>query len=378
MRGSLSKFKSALIERLVQIPGWHSKKKIVVFESDDWGMVRMASKEAYDYFLDRGYEVNRCPYNRNDALETGSDVEMLYEVLDSVKDASGNPGRFTMNNVMGNPDFEAIKNADFRQYHWESFTKTLESHEGSRNVMSLYKEGIDKGLIQPQFHGREHIGIGRWLNALKSGSEKHLAAFHFNMYTVHDKGISGCNKDFLNAFVQESPEYEDVEKRILSGLDEFERVWGFRSKSVIAPCYTWNSKIEPQLAQAGVKYLQGGRVQVIPVYDQEKRAQRYHSTGEKNHLEQIYLIRNVHFEPVEFPEKDHVDAAMKQIALAFEYKKPAIISSHRVNYIGSIHPQNRSNGLKQLGTLLKRITNKWPDVVFMSSDELGQLIESKY
>ena len=57
-----------------------------------------------------------------------------------------------------------------------------------------------------------------------------------------------------------------------------------------------------------------------------------------------------------------------------QMEKPAIISSHRVNYIGSLEPSNRSHGLHQLKKLLKQIVNKWNDVEFMTSAELGELM----
>ena len=96
--------------------------------------------------------------------------------------------------------------------------------------------------------------------------------------------------------------------------------------------------------------------------------------GQKNSLGQTYLIRNAYFEPSSNPFKDWVSSCLKEINIAFKYKKPAIICSHRVNYIGSINPENRSDNLNLLNMLLTEILKKFPDVEFMSSDELGDLI----
>ena len=54
--------------------------------------------------------------------------------------------------------------------------------------------------------------------------------------------------------------------------------------------------------------------------------------------------------------------------------KPLIISFHRLNYIGFIDETNRSRNLLLLKQLLKLLTERWPDVEFMSSDKLGRLI----
>lgn len=67
------------------IPGWHRNRKIVVLESDDWGNVRMPSREVYEEFLHRGVRVNRDSYCRYNYLTTTDDKPPLFEVLISVK-----------------------------------------------------------------------------------------------------------------------------------------------------------------------------------------------------------------------------------------------------------------------------------------------------
>ena len=68
---------------------------------------------------------------------------------------------------------------------------------------------------------------------------------------------------------------------------------------------------------------------------------------------------------------------MKEIEIAFCWHKPATISSHRVNYIGYLHPENREKGLRLLKELLSRMLMKWPDIEFMTSSELGDMIANE-
>lgn len=65
---------------------------------------------------------------------------------------------------------------------------------------------------------------------------------------------------------------------------------------------------------------------------------------------------------------------MREIEIAFRCRKPATISSHRVNYMGTLHHENREDALVKLDLLLTKIVKKWSDVEFMISDELGDLI----
>lgn len=85
-------------------------------------------------------------------------------------------------------------------------------------------------------------------------------------------------------------------------------------------------------------------------------------------------MRNVHFEPALMPHFDLVSRCLGDIAIAFKWNKPAIISTHRLNFIGNIEKNNRTNTLLKLDQLLSAILKKYPTVEFMSSDNLGDVI----
>ena len=72
---------------------------------------------------------------------------------------------------------------------------------------------------------------------------------------------------------------------------------------------------------------------------------------------------------------DIVDRALAQIAIAFAFRRPAVINTHRVNYIGSINPENADLGLSALQRLLESITRRWPDVKFISTDQLSDHLQ---
>ena len=61
---------------------------------------------------------------------------------------------------------------------------------------------------------------------------------------------------------------------------------------------------------------------------------------------------------------------MKDIDNAFFFKTPSIVVTHRVNYVSTMSQENKYQSLKLLDLLLKKIINKYPDVEFLSSDEL--------
>lgn len=373
--------KATAKRHLINLLGWRTERKLVVLESDDWGMIRMASREAYQYFLNRGYAVDECHYNRNDALESNADLEYLLETLDGIRDKHGNPAVLTANNIVGNPDFEKIQANGFRSYHYESFPESLKRYPEHDRVMGLYRQGIERGLIKPQFHGREHVNVNRWLAALRNGQPEVVEAFQQNMFTVHRGGPSSARGEFVDTLgygFDAADKVESVETGIQEGVQEFVKIWGFSPASFIAPCYIWNREIEKVLHRAGVEYLQGNWVQLCPDEHRPGFKKIRHYQGRKNEYGQRYLIRNVQFEPAQHPQLGWVDRALSQIKAAFLWRKPAVICTHRVNYIGYLRPENRDQNLQRLKQLLLAIKKNWPEVEFCSSDQLGRLITKEH
>jgi hypothetical protein len=88
----------------------------------------------------------------------------------------------------------------------------------------------------------------------------------------------------------------------------------------------------------------------------------------------MHWRRNSLFEPVENQNFDWVSKCLQDIEIAFRWGKPAVISSHRVNYIGSIFENNRTQSLEKLKVLLTRVIKKWPDVQFISSAQLAEIM----
>jgi uncharacterized protein YbgA (DUF1722 family) len=370
---------SIIRKNLINIPGWRTYRKIVVIESDDWGSIRTSSHEAFENLLKKGYPVNENEFNRMDALESNKDIELLMDVLSSVKDKNGHPAILTLNNVVANPDFEKIKESDFKQYYFEPFTETLKRYPAHDQVYNLLKIGVNQGLFRPQYHGREHLNVGRWMRDLRLGKKPLLDAFEHKMYSLHFEEKPEYINEYMDSLdfdnLQQLKEQEGI---LREGFELFSSIWGFQSKSFIANCYTWHPEHERYLNKLDVKYIQGIANQFVPLAEPGFKYKRvFHYLGQKNKFGQRYLVRNAFFEPYQQTNHNSVSECLARINLAFQWKKPAIISTHRINFIGSMNVENRDKNLKLFTELLTSIAKEWPDVEFLSSDELGDLISSK-
>ncbi len=344
-----------------------TNRKIIVIESDDWGSIRMPSRETYHALLKAGLRVDQCHYCKNDSIATIDDFNCLFDLLLKFKDKNGNPPIITANSVVANPDFKKIKEAKYEKYFYELLTETLTKYPDTD--FSLWEKGKELNIFYPQFHGREHLNIFRWIDRLKEGSKETRTAFDYDFFGISTIISNEKNPSFMAALDADSEtELLELRKIIEEGLSLFNDIFKYSSKSFIAPNYIFPKSLEPVFKYNGIDIFQGNYVQ------KWKKEIQYNFTGKRNEYEQVYLVRNVLFEPSACQSIDWVDKALSQINKAFSQKQPAIICSHRVNFIGRIFKENRDNNLFLFRQLLQNIFKKWPDVEFMSSDKLGELI----
>lgn len=368
--------KQALFDHIKNIPGWKTNRKIVVFPVDDYGNIRLASKEARKKLDKAGLKV-LSRFDAYDTLETREDLEALYEVLSGVKDKHGNSAVFTPYALPCNINFEAMAVEGNVYYIYESLPETFnklslsdpQSYEGA---WALWREGIDKGLMKPQFHGREHFNLKVFEEKLKNKDKELLINLQNRSYTsISSSGYSSIGYTAAFAFHKEE-DYTQLQSILEDGTDQFEKVFGFTSGTFTPPAQQFPLKLLPILKKNGINAID--RPFHHKVHLGENRYKRkINVTGIDGKLNLVKIVRNVVFEPTH-GDINHVEKAMQQIKVAFKWNKPAIISSHRINFCGYIDENNRKVGLAALQNLLNRIVKEWPDVEFMSAEELTKTI----
>lgn len=368
MLNNLEHIKSVLFN----LPGWHTKRKLVVFESDDWGSIRIPNRSEYNYFENLGFPMSESPYCL-DSLESNVDITSLLEVLGSFKSNSGVKPIFTINNIVANPDFIRIRENNFEEYFYEPFTRTYERYPDHDKSYKYLEQGIHDDLLIPQLHGREHINTEKWLRLLKEENTQMLDFFDRFMYGLPDSVLNEDKFLLQRVFSNSKAESKNHCDILSDAVMLFQKIWGYAPNSFIAPNYFWDEVIESYLVKNDIKYLQGQRAQFMAKSNGTYKA-KYHFTGQRSKSGLLYLVRNCYFEPSFSYKKDWVSSCMKEILRSFQLHKPAIIGTHRVNYIGGIDEKNRQHGLKELSALIKEIIRNWPEVEFISSDQLGDII----
>ncbi|MDI9257697.1 hypothetical protein [Flavobacterium sedimenticola] len=360
--------KQFLLNHIKNLYGWKTNRKIVVFSVDDYGNVRLDSKQALERMTQAGLKA-KSRFDRFDTLETKEDLEMLYDTLTSVKDKHGHYAVFTPFALSSNIDFEQMAAEGYEVFRHESLPVTYQklsqqqakAYEGTWN---LWQEGIAKGLMKPQFHGREHLNLKVFTEKLARKDSDILTALQNRSYAAQSTNPYPTI-NYTAAFDFWDPiENKALYDIVKDGLSMFEAVYGYKAEHFMPPTSKISEAILNQLGALDIRFVDRGLL-----HKQHEGFGKYKTTvnftGKRSNGNLTVMVRNVVFEPTE--NDNAVAQAMQSIEAAFRLHQPAIISSHRVNFCGHIDPNNRKTGLSALNTLLKKIVAKWPDVEFMSS-----------
>lgn len=365
--------KTQLAKNYINFRGWKTNRKIVVIESDDWGSIRIASKDALKKISKLAPQALISKFTQLDGLEKTQDLELLFEVLSKFRDSQGNHPVITALALTSNPDFQKIKDSNF-EFHSELITETYNKYGENKLFEFWKKEGITNNLLYPQFHGKEHLHPERYLERIANINDIEHRAFLNNSIIGGGLGRSRSH-NFMAAFEYHNEQDKRyIEKRTAEGLEEFETLFGFKSKSFCPSQSIYGEHIYDVLKCHGVEAIQAGQ-QFIPEKLSLKKTNHYWGDTTPNGL--IFWRRNCTFEIYNGNQFDHVDQCLKEIEIAFRWGKPAVINSHRINFTSRINSIIRDKTLLDLENLFKVILNKWPDVEFMNSQQLVETISNK-
>lgn len=370
--------KQLITNHLKNLSGWKSDKKYLVFVVDDYGNVRLNSAESKAVLLLHNVQLIRR-FDRLDALDTKQDFEGLFEVLSSVKDTNGQSAIFSPYAMTLNVDFDAT----LEKGHYVSedlqttYNKLSQSQPAAfEGAFDLLKQGVAENLLRPQFHGTEHLNQRLLNHFLKEGNPEILI-------NLKERSLAGLptHKHFPNLKFTHTYGYLDEsdlmmhKENIKNGLQKFRETYGFKSLTFNPPAQRIHPSLFDYVADLGVIGMDKPRDYVRQI--DGKSIKEKNKTGVDTSGNYVNFVRNCVFEPND-RDIDWVNYTFSQIKASFFWNRPAIVSSHRVNFAGHIDPENRKKGLDMLKKLLKKVVTAYPDVEFIAIDDLCQeILKSK-
>lgn len=349
---------------------------LMVLQSDDWGAVRIASRQARNALNRRGFLANRRPREWFDALEGEDDLSALQGVLAGVELRHGRRPTFTANVTVANPDFAAIRRTGFSRLVLESLDDTLQRARG-HGAWRTWQQLIAEGWVTPEFQGRDAVHPDRWLADLRFGIDPARASFDLD-------SIGPASLRFSDSYYHASYDYAAsrsprVAEAISDGVLRFARLFGRQPSAFAAPRGVWGDAAERALSLVGIRCTQGPSVQKVPLGDfngEPRYRRRLRFSGRRSQAG-VQLVRNVRFEPVLGGPDTELAKALAAVAESFSRGLPAVVGISRMNLVGVLEESNREAGLLALRQFLDAVCTRWPSMRFAGTAELLAAYESQ-
>ena len=294
--------------------------------------------------------------------------------------------------LAANIDFSGMRKEGFAEFRNESVSRTFE-RLGKRDAWDLMQQMRMDGDLVMEFHGREHVHVGWLMRRLREKNPQLLACMEVDSLAGLEYGKTE-GVDYTASFAYDTEEeIPELAAILWDGLQLFEQEWGDRSRHFTPPVMRYPRALDAVLLEAGVAYLD--RSMQTEEWDPTANKFRKHwyflnqrlksdrripaEWGIPRNIKAKHLramVRNCFFEPMFNPDMDWVDHTMAQISAAFAVGKPANIAMHRMSFVGGISPAVRERGNRDLKEILRRVKQQWPEVRFVSTRELGAIMNS--
>lgn len=295
-------------------------------------------------------------------LESPEDLEHLYATLERFHGADALPAVFTAFICACNPDYDEIRRNGFSSYAWIGVDRGVPHGWERGDFTAKWREGVKRGIFAPEFHAfLHHTSPKTWLRLLQTASpEGDLARKLFDL-RVYFQG-------------RHVPEYEGMNVReqyacVKTGIETFTRATGcLPAAAVTSVAYpvtetTWSLNGIRTICLKNSKMNTG---EVVVYHTKPWNNQdTYVPIGAYNPMEDvIYLCRNAWF------EGQSADEAFPVILRRWSEGEPAVVSSHRSNYV-SLRREVVTRGYAKLEDLLGRLMEK--GARFLTTAEVGDL-----
>jgi hypothetical protein len=348
----------------------------VVFESDDWGLCGEGKdRPAHDRLASKGYDfAGKGARMYLNTLESREDLDRLFRALSSFKDSLGRNPVFTANFVVANPDFSRIKESGYKNYHFVPITDGFPGSWREReSPLSSWREGIARGLFVPEYHGFSHFNHSNWIEGLRKGDRRLKDFFEEEMFssskgypTIAEYGVRLSGRIAYRTLVEQ---YSEISR----GVKIFRRAFSRNPRTTIPPHDISNTQTLLAFSRAGVNFVQSEKRQVSSMLDLWPRRPSTPIAFVTRVISELSLIvrtyRNVRLEMEEYPSEATLDLTRK----IFSMGGPAVVGTHRQNYVSGLDRNNSEEGRERLVSYLKGLSED-PLLTYLSSFEGSQLM----
>ena len=347
---------------------WH-RLRAVVLESDEWGLCAWVPD-------DRAHRVlSNQPAFRTEAglrygrstLESAEDVRLLAAELLDWRGGDGFPPVWQANTIVANPDYTRMQPPLFE---FDELPLCMHPELPSRwerpGLWDAVRRAVSDGVWWAELHGLHHLPETAWVNALRRGESDALRALE--------------QSSPIGRAVEAGGEYDAAEPRerrarnVRRAVQAFRTLFGRAPTSFCPPDYRFDDWFEAEAAAIGLTTIQGKAEQAgrgwAPLRRRWMGLRFPHHDGSRFHMPP-----RIAFEPEGRAHPDGprgLDATFRGVHAAWARGRPAVVSSHRMNY-AHLDPAHSRASRDALRELLRRLCAD--RAVFLIDHEVRQLAE---
>lgn len=347
----------------------------VAFESDDWGLCGFVpAASAWDGLALDSLRTGRVPdVYWNSTLEDSGAVADLATLLAQYQGRDGLPALLQPNYIVSSRHFEItatgsenIAGDSWRQYDLPALPPFYQRP----GLWLAVAEAVRQGVWWPELHGAFHYDPRHRELAVARNRAARVAA---------TRGILPFPGSMRAWELGPWRSRADLERELSHSCDVFATLFGRRPGSVMAPDYTWDNRCEELWQEQGLAVIQGKRQQRHPRYRRGTWLHRLRKTVARAwsrlvHPRLTYLERNCEFEPLQAGDTRQVTSdCLEQIRRAWGQGEPAIVETHRINFVHT-DPALSTRGRQALAGLLAELAGGKSDAaMFLTDQEMAQL-----
>lgn len=311
----------------------------LILESDDWGAGPM---------------------------EQAASLDALRTLLLRFQDTRGAHPVMTLGIILAVADGARMRESSVLSYHATDLTQPEFS-----GIRQQIIKGAQAGVFALQLHGKEHY----WPDSIMLSTTDHrvrawLVDEDFPRTEALPSHLQSRWTD--SSSLPSSPILpEAINAAISEEVHLFEACFGERPRVAVATTFVWDTNVERAWAAQGIDTIitPGVRYTLRDGEGKPGGADKTMSNGARSESGQVYLVRDVYFEPAlgHAPSR-LIDDASRCTRLG----RPTLVEIHRFNFLGE--PGLLTASLKTLEAGLTAVLRALPNVRFISSQALAEAI----
>ena len=311
---------------------------LLILESDDWGA---------------------------GPLEQAAVLTRITQMLSGFRDVQGRVPVMTLGIILEVPNTERIARENGIAYHALTLQDAIFTE-----VRASIQRGVERGIFIPQLHGQAHY----WPSALMAAATQDEAVHRWLVTPglPHTEALpSSLQSRWVDAscLPSRSLDSQQIDEAVADETAHYQACLGDLPAVAVATTFIWTEAVEQAWRRAGVDTIitPGHRATARDGAGRPAAVDLTMLTGDRSRAGQIYLVRDVYFEPtLGHPPQRLLDG----LSARTRQGRACLVEIHRFNFL-----QAADASLASLHSAMALCLAQFPSLRFISPRELARAIE---